>query len=155
MLLQRHPEALGVYKKDGCYVYCCFRTAEVFNNCHVSQEHLNHIFPDLIDIGAVDDHCFVLDPDRLHAYFGVITELKQDFEYDDYPHHAPPDYQCADGEFEYLRFYLEQSHFVCGNGSGIPTFDPWGSWDKWDLGSKTATYGTLMDKRVFRLVEVL
>ena len=154
-MLQRHPDARREYKKDGCYCYCGFDTAERYTNFRISQEYLNEIFEDLIKTGAIDRECFVLDPDRLHAFFGIITELRQDFEHDAYPHHAPPDYRCGPGEFEYLRFYLDGSHFVNGNGNGVVTHDPWGSWNGRDPYSKTVTYGRLMDKRVFRLVEVL
>lgn len=156
MILQRHPEALKVYHKWGCYAYCGFETGERYTNFPVSQGYLNEVFPDLVRMGAIDDECFVLDPDRLHAFFGIITELRQDFDYvEGKPHYAPPDYRCGAGEFEYLRYYLEMSHFVGGDGQSRPTYDPWGSWNGRDRFSKTVTYGRLMDKRVFRLLEVL
>jgi len=155
MFLQRHPEARKEYKSDGCYLFLCFKTGEIYNNMNYSMASLNEDFQQLISIGAIDDECFVNDADKAHAFYGVITEIRQDFEHDQYPHHAPPGYICKPGEFEYLRYYLDGSHFVYGDGRGNPTFDPWGSWNRKDPYSKTVTYGKLLDKRIFRLLEVI
>lgn len=155
MFLQRCPGALPVYRKSGCYLYDICYYVNVFTNYPFSQARLNEIFAELRATGGMDGEAYVWDPERIFAYFGVIVEIRQDFDFHEgKPHHGPPDYRCKEGEFEISRWFLDESHFVCSTDS-VPTYDSWGSWDGRSPNSKTVSFGTLVDKRIFRLVEVL
>ena len=156
MILQRTKGTLKPYKKTGCYLFDLFNWSAVFNpNLAFSVEFANHLFKPFQDNKIVDSEVTVLSPNRLFHWFGINAYIREDFDYDGYGHHAPPDYMCKPWEFEVCYWEADEGHFVCGNGHGLTTYDSWGSWNGRDPFSYTVMNGVLINKRIFVLEDFL
>jgi hypothetical protein len=117
-----------------------------FTNCQWSAEKINGFYKAMVHLGYVDadsdftrvdvDDATIINPERIFRMKGLIVN------YND--RHDPPDYVCGGNEFEILKFVNgSMGHFVCGDGNGNVTYDPWGE-------SATVAFGKLQSKRIFK-----
>jgi hypothetical protein len=98
---------------------------------HVFQKHTHH------GKSWMDEECTINYPQHIFGYLGL------DVKYTD--RHEPPARICNSRQIEILYFHHPEygGHFVCGDGLGRVTYDPWGV-------SMAATKGELKSKRIFR-----
>jgi hypothetical protein len=142
MILQRDKylsENLTQYAEKGCYEHCLLYLVNKYQNESITPQRIvSELHPMFVKNGWVTDNCYIMNPVEVLAHFGVpVTGVR----------FAGIDYQCLKDEIEINRWEYKArgwKHFVCGNGGGITTFDPWGI-------SITATKGKLVDKRIFTL----
>lgn len=140
MILQRDRRNLKVIRNEGCYYFDVLYHANRLANVSLSTSRINkEIYRNFVDFGYMKKDCWIMRPEKMFEYFGIdVTYLGK----------KESDYICNDDEFEILLFrYLDMYHFVCGNGFGDVTYDPWGV-------SLCATKGELRSKRVFRLLKI-
>jgi len=151
MILQRSKGVLPVHEKWGCYLFDILFWTVVFNPAVVfTVNRVNDLRKPFINNGWIDDEDTVLRPWLIFDHFGVSVEIRTDFPNG---HKAPADYICQPGEFEINRWKAKTGHFVCGDGRGNTTYDPWGSYDGISPFSYSVTHGELVDKRIFRLLK--
>ncbi len=146
MILQRDVRLLPEIQEQGCYfMSICFFINKYKNNAWTT-DGLNDFYKTMVHIGAINadgdftsvaaDDSIIMDPERIFRMKGL------DVRYND--RHDPPSYSCDSNEFEILKFTRGRyAHFVCGDGAGHVTYDPWGD-------SNTVRFGTLNSKRIFR-----
>jgi hypothetical protein len=106
----------------------------------VTPDRINdEFYPDLVAADFMGSNCYVKFPTEIFNYFGLnVIGLGK----------LGPERVCGDNEIEINYWHYPPKdwyHFVCGDGFGVTTFDPWGI-------SITATHGHLKSKRIFRLV---
>ena len=140
MILQRdgRMEIMNPWiKKNGCYLMCLLFYINKFTNTELSPESMaGPMFRLFVRNGWMSDAAWIKDPEAILGWGGVQCEYADK--------HEPPTRVCGEGEFEILYFRHPEvgGHFVCGDGNGNVTYDPWGV-------SRAATEGTLVSKRVF------
>lgn len=118
---------------------CLLFLANKHRNVSLTIQKINNsLYFKYVQQGTMTAQCFVKKPDTILRGLGLKATYTD--------RHEPPDYQCGPNEIEILYFThpVAGGHFVCGDGKGNVTYDPWGV-------SKSATEGTLESKRIFRL----
>lgn len=139
MIFQRSPGVRKEWAKDGCYVHSIlFEAAKRDISLVVTPDRINdEFYPELVRENFIEKNCYVNYPSEIFNYFGLPVA---------YLGHFGPDRVCGDEELEINLWHYPPNdwyHFVCGDGFGVTTFDPWGI-------STTATHGRLKTKRIFR-----
>lgn len=142
MILQRDrylAKNLPQYCENGCYEHCLIYLGNKYQNVSITPQRIyNKFHPLFIREEWVKETCYVMNPVSILRYFGLnVTGVRIE----------NACYQCKKDEIEINRWVYEPrgwEHFVCGDGTGITTFDPWGV-------SITATKGKRADKRIFTL----
>lgn len=128
----------------GCYYMVLLHIAEKFTGVEPSPSDIAiKFYWNLIDSGYMDEECTILNPVQILHYLGFkeVGLVK----------YSNADYQPDSQELEVLKFEYDPDpdthweHFVAGCGHGHVAWDPWGV-------SQTATKGTLVSKRIFRLL---
>ena len=148
MILQRDPRLLPEIREQGCYFMSILFFINKFTNTQWTGNKINQFYRTMVHIGAImadadfttvsDDDSTIIDPDKIFLMKGCNVRYNN--------RHDPPDYVCNDNEFEILKLvYQGKAHFVCGDGKGNVTYDPWGE-------SETAKKGYLHSKRIFRRI---
>lgn len=138
MILQRDTRLKKEIKKDGCYYMCLLYFANKYTNTPLSTSRINGtLYFKFIQNKWMEVNCFIHSPGDILRSMG----LKADYT----GKHERPDYPCKANEIEILYFKGPAGgHFVCGDGRGHVTYDPWGV-------SRAVTEGELVSKRIFRL----
>lgn len=123
-------------QKDGCYFMDLLYHGARLSGQPMSVERVNQLYSIAVAEGMMRSDCYILDPAGILSLAGARVE---------YLGKMPSEYTCKEDEFEILRMTRgEVSHFVCGNGIGIVTYDPWRP------SSQTAEYGNVHSKRIFK-----
>jgi hypothetical protein len=138
MILQRDIRLRKEIKEDGCYLMCLLYIANKYTNTPLSPQRINGtLWYKFLQDKFLDANCFIRDPGGILRAMG----LKADYT----GVHEKPTYPCKANEVEILYFEGPAGgHFVCGDGRGNVTYDPWGV-------SRAVTEGRLVSKRIFRL----
>lgn len=138
MILQRDLRLRKPIREYGCYYMCLLYIANKYTNVPLTIQRINNqLYHKHVQNGAMTANCFIRHPDTILRGLGLKATYTN--------RHESPDYQCADSEIEilYFRHPEYRGHFVCGDGRGNVTYDPWGV-------SIAATEGKLVSKRIFR-----
>ena len=143
MTLQKDKFLKPAIQKYGCYYMCILFMVNKYINRGFDRKDINDLC-EFIPSGWMGEDCYIKSPVDIFRYLGLNV--------DDFRREGA-DYACKPGEFEILCFertYMKEgrpvtyTHFTCGNGTGVVTYDPSGV-------SNAVRYGTLRDKRVFEL----
>lgn len=146
MILQRDKRLLPEIQKQGCYFMSLLFFINKFTNNRWTTDSINGFYKAMVemdyihadsDFTRVDiEDATIINPERILRMKGLIVN------YND--RHDPPGYICGPNEFEILKFVNgSMGHFVCGDGEGNVTYDPWGE-------SSTVAFGVLRSKRIFK-----
>lgn len=138
MILQRDIRLKKEIVEYGCYLMCLLYFANKYTNTPLSPNRINgSLWYKFLQNNWMQSNCFIRDPGAILRALG----LKADYT----DKHEPPEYPCKANEIEILYFKgPEGGHFVCGDGRGHVTYDPWGV-------SRAVSEGELVSKRIFRL----
>ena len=146
MILQRDTRLLPEIREQGCYYMCILFFINKYTNYPWTPNEINEFYKTMVHIGAIQadgdfttvdaDDSTIINPSKIFALKGLRVLYNN--------RHDKPSYICRPNEFEILKFVNGLTgHFVCGNGMGVPTYDPYGT-------SKTVELGYLQSKRIFR-----
>jgi hypothetical protein len=116
-----------------------------YTNRDMHPEHINRTYINGLHHGYMRERSFMQDWQKTFYELGLDVH---------YLGHKEAEWTPAEDEFEILLYYYAPNkwwHFVCGDGQGHVTYDPWGSAGKGFRGSKTVALGSLHSKRAFRL----
>lgn len=137
---QRLAKVVG---ETGCYFLSLCFLAEKDRECFVD---VLYEADRAMKSGSLGQDCYVQDAARI---FSDLTKKSFRVLKAGPDHPLPLSYECADREYEILRFeYVEPpgktfAHFVVGDGKGRVVWDPLGD-------STTVARGELVSKRVLR-----
>ena len=133
MILQRHPALNEEIREYGCGFMAALFHAVRFGKAVIdSIEDVESLYREAVRSSAMRRNCFIDDWDGLFTVFGLDARYTG--------RHESPTRECRDDEIEILRF---PGHFVCGDGYGNVTYDPWGL--------STAVTKELQNKRIFKV----
>lgn len=137
MILQRDIRLRAEINEWGCYLMSILFLCNKYTNRELSTELINELYHVFHKHGWMDENCRILNPTAIFGYLGLDVRYTN--------RHERPERVCSSEEIEILYFKHGEAggHFVCGNGRGIVTYDPWGV-------SRSATDGELVSKRIFR-----
>jgi len=145
MYLQRSKRLHKHIQSDGCALMCAAYFVNQYSLRDMPPEHINATYIRGLHEGWMKERAYMQDWRR------VFKELGLDVTYQG---HKSAEWVPAEDEFEILLYFYAPNdwwHFVCGDGKGNPTYDPWGSAGKGFRGAKTVALGSLHSKRAFRL----
>jgi len=141
MTLQTDPYLKPKIQRYGCYYLSILFWVNHYTGRGFDRKDINDLYDFLPDEWMGRD-CYVEQPLDIFRYLGFNV---RDFS------RKGAEYVCQPGEFEILCFertYTKAgkektyTHFVCGDGNGVVTYDPAGE-------SNAVKYGRLKSKRVF------
>ena len=142
MILQKDTYLKPRIQKYGCYLLSIFFLVNKYRGSGFDRKRINDLYSYLQMVGWMDKDCYIKYPVEIFRYLGMdVTSIRKE----------SPDYICDPNEIEILcweRTYNKNgksktySHFTCGNGTGVVTYDPSGC-------SNAVRYGHLKSKRIF------
>jgi hypothetical protein len=145
MILQKDKRLLPEIQKNGCYFMALLFCANKYAGAEWDTDKINNFYKRMVHLGFIkadDDFTTVADYDAMILLPGKIlmmAGLKARYN----NRHDLPHITCRNNQFEILKFKYENlTPFVCGDGFGIVTYDPWGE-------SNTVRFGRLDSKRIF------
>lgn len=145
MILQKDPRLKGDYRweKWGCNLNVIYFHVNKYCNYTWTTGKMESIAGYCVRQNWLDGQFKVLQYEQIYRYLGL------DVEYVSFDRFYPAEYECRPDEIEHLRWTNTYKgkitkHFTSGDGFSHCTFDPYGV-------SNTVRYGSVEDKRVFRL----
>ena len=139
MILQIDKRHRQEIQQWGCNLMTIEWFVNKYTNLPISPDFNNDLYEKLLLKGWIDQEIGIQDYVRIYKYLGLLVTYHDIYD--------KPDYVCLKNEFEHLHFvYGKKEHFTAGNGQGIVTYDSMGC-------ARTVRYGTLKDKRIFRLID--
>jgi hypothetical protein len=148
MILQTDPRLLPEINKYGCYFMCICFFLNKFKKKLWDTDKINEFYKTMVHLGYIeaDDNFDSVDPDDATIMYPAKIFESEGLNVK-YFGHSHKSRICNTDEFEILKFtrITGGSHFVCGDGMGHVTYDPWGV-------SNTVKYGSLDSKRVFKMI---
>lgn len=145
MILQRSKQLHTDIQSDGCAYMSAAYFVNQYTNIDMTSESLNSVYDYCLKAGLMHPKAYMQD------WRGVFAELGLNV---DYLGHKPTTWEPKEGEIEILLYRYEPRnwwHFVPGDGTGRPTYDPWGSAGPGFRTSKTVALGVLHGKRGFKV----
>jgi hypothetical protein len=145
MLVQRSKKLHKHIQTDGCALMSAAYFVNQYRLRDMPPEHINRVYLDGLHRGYMRERSYMADWQKVFHELGLDAR---------YLGHKAADWTPAEDEFEVLLYYYAPHnwwHFVCGDGLGRPTYDPWGSAGPGFRGAKTVALGSLHSKRGFRL----
>jgi len=139
MIVQQDSKLLPVIQKYGCYLMCILFWVNRLTKRGFDRHCINELY-DLIPDMWMERDCYIRSPLDIFGFLGLsVRSVRKE----------PASYVCDENEFEILEFERTwkggtYSHFVCGNGDGVVTYDPSGV-------SNAVKFGYLKSKRVFEV----
>jgi hypothetical protein len=102
----------------------------------LSTTTITKLYHDLIELGFMEENCFISDADGILNYLGLKCKYTN--------RHEPPKYKTSHKQIEILCLkYPSYKHFVVGDGYGNIAYNPMGL---------TASGSYLHSKRIFNLL---
>lgn len=141
MILQKDSRLREIIQSRGCYFMSILFMANKYTRIELCTERIESIYHAFIFHKWMDENCYIRDPASIFGFLGLNVTYRKE----------GPFYFCAKNEFEFSCFVVETAegkswtHFVCGDGCGHVTYDPYGV-------SRAVREGKLMSKRIFRKV---
>ena len=140
MILQIDKRALPEIQEDGCYYMDILNWTNVFTNIPLDFPFINDFYERCVERKFIENN-FIQEPASIFYALGFKVI---------YLGKLPATYICKPDEFEinhWIRWEKQDKihHFVCGNGHGCTTYDPYGM-------SRTVREGELYNKRVFKRI---
>lgn len=142
MILQTDTYLRPMIQKYGCYFMSLLFLINKYTGKTFGRNVINNFYEFAILNNWMDKDCFIRKPIDILRHLGYNrTQIKVE----------GPEYVCRPGEVEILCFertYMKDgkpkvyTHFTCGSGGGVVTYDPMGV-------SNAVKYGKLKSKRVF------
>jgi hypothetical protein len=146
MIVQRSKDLHPDIQSDGCALMSAAFFVNQYTLKDMLPEHINEVYEDGLETGFMKRRSYVNDWGRMFDELGMQVQ---------YLGHKEPEWKPADDEIEILLFHYAPRnwhHFVCGDGQGRVTYDPWGSAGKDFPGAKTVALGSIVGKRGFRVM---
>lgn len=144
MITQRSKHLHEHIQSDGCALMSAAFFVNQYTLKDMTTERINEVYEQGLELGFMKERSFMQDWARVFDALGMRVA---------YLGHKPPEWKPLDDQFEILLFhYVPKNwfHFVCGDGNGRVTYDPWGSAGPGFSGAKTTQFGELVSKRGFR-----
>lgn len=146
MIVQRSSALHPHIQSDGCALMSAAFFVNQYTLRDMTPDHINEVYEQGLEVGFMKERSFMQDWARVFDALGMRVA---------YLGHKEPEWKPANDELEILLFYYAPRqwwHFVCGDGEGRVTYDPWGSAGPGFSGAKTTALGSLQSKRGFRRV---
>lgn len=140
MILQTDSRLLKEINEYGCYYLCILDWTVIYKHLEVGYMFINDFYERCVERKFIENN-FIQEPASIFYALGFKVI---------YLGKLPADYICKPDEFEinhWIRWEKQNKihHFVCGNGHGCTTYDPYGM-------SRTVREGELYNKRVFKRI---
>ena len=117
MIFQTDPRLNWEIQSEGCNVMVCFWFGALKTNFEVSTDKINRFVDRWVRMNYLRADMLILDYNPIYRDMGLAVKYRDVWD--------PPDYVCADHEFEHLCFADDRGkHFTAGNGAGAVTYDP-------------------------------